>query len=432
VIGKGGPAKGKRQQSEAWFERAKKVTPGGVNSPVRAFGSVGGTPLVIRSAAGSVVTDSDGRDYLDFVGSWGPLILGHAHPRVVEAVQRAAADGLAFGTAHRAEGELAERVLAAYPYAKLVRFVVSGTEAVATAVRLARGSNGRRRILKFDGCYHGHNDSLMVKAGSGVITQGLADSAGVPSQVAADTLVLPLGDVAALEQAFQEQGKDIAAAIIEPLPANNGLLIQSKEYLQKLRELTRANGTVLIFDEVITGFRFGYHGYDKLLGIEPDLTTLGKIVGGGLPVAAVLGRRELLGQLAPLGPVYQAGTMAGNPVCLAAGIATLAELAEGGAYRHIEMLGKHLDASFAKHAARNQLKLSRVGPIVWPYFDVSAALPVAASAISSAAITEYHGRYRGWLARGVYLPPSAYEVCFLSAAHTTADLDTLLDVLVQT
>ena len=255
--------------------------------------------------------------------AWGPLILGHAHPRVVEAVQRAATDGLAFGTAHRGEGELAERVLAAYPYAKLVRFVVSGTEAVATAVRIARASNGRRRILKFDGCYHGHVDSLMVKAGSGVITQGLADSAGVPAQVAADTIVIPLGDIAALEQAFREQGKDIAAAIIEPLPANNGLLLQSREYLQKLRELTRAHGTVLIFDEVITGFRFGYHGYDKLLGIEPDLTTLGKIVGGGLPVAAVLGRRELLQQLAPLGPVYQAGTMAGNPVCLAAGIATL-------------------------------------------------------------------------------------------------------------
>ena len=261
---------------------------------MRAFRKVGGTPVFFREAKGAHAIDEDGNRYLDFCMAWGPLILGHAHPRVVEAVQRAAADGLAFGTAHRAEGELAERVLAAYPYAKLVRFVVSGTEAVATAVRIARASNGRRRILKFDGCYHGHVDSLMVKAGSGVITQGLADSAGVPAQVAADTLVIPLGDIAALEQAFREQGKDIAAAIIEPLPANNGLLVQSREYLQKLRELTRTHGAVLIFDEVITGFRFGYHGYDQLLGIEPDLTTLGKIVGGGLPVAAVLGRRELL------------------------------------------------------------------------------------------------------------------------------------------
>jgi glutamate-1-semialdehyde 2,1-aminomutase len=269
----------------------------------------------------------------------------------------------------------------------------------------------------------------MVKAGSGVITQGLADSAGVPAQVAADTLVIPLGDSAALEQAFKEQGKDIAAAIIEPLPANNGLLRQSREYLLKLRELTRAHGTVLIFDEVITGFRFGYHGYDKLLGIEPDLTTLGKIVGGGLPVAAVLGRRELMQQLAPLGPVYQAGTMAGNPVALAAGIATLSELAEGKVYEHLDMLGRHLDAAFARHPLAKSAQLPRVGPIVWPYFDAAAALPVAASSITAKSVEDYHRRYRGWLARGVYLPPSAYEVCFLSVAHTTADLDTLLDVL---
>src|SRR6187455_3049239 len=416
-------------RSAELYSRAEKLIPAGVSSPVRAFRKVGGTPVFFKEARGAYVIDEDGNRYLDFCMAWGPLILGHAHPRVIDAVQRAAADGLAFGTAHRAEGELAERVLAAYPYAKLVRFVVSGTEAVATAVRLARGSNGRRRILKFDGCYHGHNDSLMVKAGSGVITQGLADSAGVPPQVAADTLVLPLGDIAALEQAFKEQGKDIAAAIIEPLPANNGLLRQSKEYLQKLRELTSAHGAVLIFDEVITGFRFGYHGYDKLLGIEPDLTTLGKIVGGGLPVAAVLGRYELLAQLAPLGPVYQAGTMAGNPVCLAAGVATLTGLAEGGAYRHLEALGQYLDSAYARHALKSQAQLPRVGPIVWPYFDTRAALPVAASAISASAIEEYHRRYRGWLAHGVYLPPSAYEVCFLSAAHTTADVDKLLDVL---
>jgi glutamate-1-semialdehyde 2,1-aminomutase len=385
--------------------------------------------VFFKSASGAHAIDEDGNRYLDFCMAWGPLILGHAHPRVIEAVERAVANGLAFGTAYRGEGELAERVLAGYPYAQLVRFVVSGTEAVATAVRIARASNGRRRILKFDGCYHGHVDSLMVKAGSGVITQGLADSAGVPAHLAADTLVLPLGDVAALEQAFKEQGHDIAAAIIEPLPANNGLLRQSREYLQKLRELTAANGTVLIFDEVITGFRFGYHGYDKLLGIEPDLTTLGKIVGGGLPVAAVLGKRALLAQLAPLGPVYQAGTMAGNPVALAAGIATLAELAEGKVYSHLESLGTHLDAAAARHPVSKLAQFPRVGPIVWPYFDVSGPVPTAAHTISAAAMSDYHGRYRGWLNRGVYLPPSAYEVCFLSAAHTTADLDRLLDVL---
>src|SRR5688572_4769923 len=416
-------------RSAELYARAEALIPAGVSSPVRAFRKVGGTPVFFKEARGAHVVDEDGNRYLDYCMAWGPLILGHAHPKVVEAVQRAAADGLAFGTAHRHEGELAERILAAYSYARLVRFVVSGTEAVATAVRIARASNGRRRILKFDGCYHGHVDSLMVKAGSGVVTQGLADSAGVPAQVAADTLVIPLGDPAALEQAFQQHGEDLAAAIIEPVPANNGLLLQSREYLQKLRELTRAHGSVLIFDEVITGFRFGFHGYDQVSGIEPDLTTLGKIVGGGMPVAAVLGRRELLAQLAPLGPVYQAGTMAGNPVCLAAGIATLEELAEGGVYSHLDALGKHLDAALARHALQSQAQLPRVGPIVWPYFDARAALPVAASAISAAAIDEYHRRYRGWLAHGVYLPPSAYEVCFLSAAHSTADVDKLLDVL---
>jgi glutamate-1-semialdehyde 2,1-aminomutase len=398
---------------------------------VRAFRKVGGTPVFFRQALGAHATDEDGNRYLDFCMAWGPLILGHAHPRVVEAVQKAAADGLAFGTAHRYEGELAERVLAAYSWAKLVRFVVSGTEAVATAVRIARASNGRRRILKFDGCYHGHVDSLMVKAGSGVVTQGLADSAGVPAQVAADTLVIPLGDPAALEQAFQQHGKDLAAAIIEPVPANNGLLLQSREYLQKLRDLTRGSGTVLIFDEVITGFRFGFHGYDRVVGIEPDLTTLGKIVGGGMPVAAVLGRQDLLSQLAPLGPVYQAGTMAGNPVALAAGLATLTELAEGGAYRHLEMLGRHLDAAYARHALKSQAQLSRIGPIVWPYFDTASRLPVAAAEISPQAVGTYHRRYHQWLAGGVYLPPSAYEVCFLSAAHGTADVDRLLDVLAR-
>jgi glutamate-1-semialdehyde 2,1-aminomutase len=399
-----------------------------VSSPVRAFRKVGGTPIYFKSAAGAHAVDEDGNRYLDFCMAWGPLILGHAHARVIDAVQRAVRDGLAFGTAYRGEGELAERVLAAFPYAEMVRFVVSGTEAVATAVRIARAANGRRRILKFDGCYHGHVDALMVKAGSGVVSQGLAESAGVPAQVAADTLIVPLGDIAALEAAFAQHGDEIAAAIIEPVPANNGLLVQTRDYLLRLRELTREHGVILIFDEVITGFRFGFHGYDKLVGIEPDLTTLGKIVGGGLPVAAVLGRGPLMRQVAPLGPVYQAGTMAGNPVALAAGIATLEELSLGAVYQHLDVLGAHLDQAFAKHALKSQAQLLRIGPIVWPYFDHGAA-PVAAAQIAPSAMDTYHKRYRHWLARGVYLPPSAYEVCFLSAAHSLADVDTLLDVL---
>ena len=276
-------------RSAELYARAEALIPAGVSSPVRAFRKVGGTPVFFKEARGAHVVDEDGNRFLDYCMAWGPLILGHAHPKVVEAVQRAAADGLAFGTAHRHEGELAERILAAYSYARLVRFVVSGTEAVATAVRLARASNGRRRILKFDGCYHGHVDSLMVKAGSGVVTQGLADSAGVPAQVAADTLVIPLGDVAALEQAFREEGSNLAAAIIEPVPANNGLLLQSREYLVKLRELTRAHGTVLIFDEVQCGFgRTGYPFAANMYEVTPDIITTAKALGGGFPVSAML------------------------------------------------------------------------------------------------------------------------------------------------
>jgi len=416
-------------RSEDLFARARRVSPGGVHSPVRAFKGVGGTPRFMAGGRGALLTDVDGRQLVDYCMAFGPLILGHGNAQVRAASIAAIERGWSLGTAEPYSLELAELITRAIPWVQSVRFVNSGTEAVMSALRVARGATGRDKILKFDGCYHGHVDSLMVKAGSGVITQGLADSAGVPAQVAADTLVLPLGDIPALERAFAEEGEKLAAAIIEPLPANNGLLRQSPEFLRRLRELTRAQGTVLIFDEVITGFRFGYHGYDKLLGIEPDLTTLGKIVGGGLPVAAVLGRRELMAQLAPLGPVYQAGTMAGNPVALAAGIATLSELAEGKVYAHLEALGKHLDAAVAKHPVRNLAQLSRVGSIVWPYFEAVGAVPTTASAIPSGVMTDYHRRYRGWLSRGVYLPPSAYEVCFLSAAHTTADLDRLLDVL---
>jgi glutamate-1-semialdehyde 2,1-aminomutase len=412
--------------SERLFARARQLMPGGVSSPVRAFGSVGGTPRYFSKGEGSRVVDEDGRGYLDFCMAWGPLILGHARPEVIDAVTRSARDGLAFGTCHRHEPELAELVLKAFAPADRVRFVVSGTEAVMSAIRLARAHTGRKLLLKFSGCYHGHADSMLVKAGSGVVTLGLAESEGVT--VAADTLVAPLGDVEALEQVFREHGSKIAAVLIEPLPANNGLLIQDQRFLQKLREVTRANGTVLVFDEVISGFRFGFHGYGKTVGIEPDLTTLGKIVGGGLPVGAVVGRAEILDRLAPLGKTYQAGTMAGNPVALAAGIATLKVLETGEPYRHLEKLGAALMAAVERKPSR-AFRMVRQGSLFWPYYDLNGPIPTQAEKISTEAVAGFKSRYAQWLDAGIYLPPSAYEVGFLSAAHTPEDVERLVAAL---
>lgn len=412
--------------SERLFERAQRVIPGGVSSPVRAFKSVGGTPRYMTRGVGGHVFDEDGREYVDFCMAWGPLILGHANAKVIEAVTTAARDGLAFGTVHRHEPRLAELILSAFTWAERVRFVVSGTEAVMTAIRLARSHTGRKRLLKFTGCYHGHGDSMLVKAGSGVVTLGLAESEGVAN--AQDTLVVPLGDVEALEQAFREHGDTLAAALIEPLPANNGLLLQASEFLQKLRALTKQHGVQLIFDEVINGFRFGFHGYGKLVGVEPDLTTLGKIVGGGLPVGAVIGRAAILDRLAPLGKTYQAGTMAGNPVALAAGIATLEQLETGAPYRTLDALGAQLDALVAKKRAP-AFRLVRVGSVFWPYYELQGALPNQAEKVSDAHIAGFKQRYGGWLEHGLYLPPSAWEVGFLSAAHTPEDLERLVAAL---
>ena len=420
---------GSTKASEAFYERAQRLMPAGVNSPVRAFRKVGGAPVYFSKGQGATVIDEDGNFYLDFCLAWGPLILGHAHPRVVEAVERAVRDGLAFGTTHRHEVQLAERVLEAFRPAERVRFVVSGTEAVMTAVRLARAKTGRRKLLKFAGCYHGHVDALLAKAGSGIATQGLADSAGVSAAAAGDTVVIPLGDAGALDEAFELHGADLAAAIVEPLPANNGLLVQTKEWLQLLRDKTQEHGALLIFDEVISGFRFGFHGYAKLVGLQPDLTTLGKIVGGGLPVGAVVGGAALLEQLAPLGPVYQAGTMAGNPVALAAGIATLDALVQEAVWPRLEALGATLEKKLMGHAASKVVRLKRVGSIVWPYFQNQGEWPKEADEIPAEVASRYHRAYRRWLDRGVYLPPSAYEVCFLSAAHTAAHLDAFLDAL---
>ncbi len=413
--------------SEKLFARAQAVLPGGVSSPVRAFRHVGGAPVFMTRGSGATIVDEDQHEYVDFCLGWGPLILGHAHPQVVEAVVKAAQDGLTFGTCHRNEALLAERVLEAFPAHQMVRFVVSGTEAVLTAVRLARAATKRPLLLKFSGCYHGHVDALMVKAGSGVATLGLAESEGVTPTVAHDTVVIELGDAAALEAAFKQHGDQIAAVILEPLPANNGLLTQSGQWLRSLRAITQKHGALLIFDEVITGFRFGFHGYAKVVEITPDLTTLGKVVGGGLPVGAVVGSKALLEKLAPMGGVYQAGTMAGNPVALSAGLATLEILRTGAPYQTLEKLGVAFDAAVAKYPAGPRWR--RVGSIVWPYFDAAGEIPTTAEGISKAAIEKFRAPYRSWLDKGVYFPPSAYEVGFFSAAHEPKDVERLAEVL---
>ena len=411
--------------SERLFSRARALMPGGVSSPVRAFGSVGGTPRYMAKGEGAYLFDEDGRKYVDFCMAWGPNILGHAHPAVVDAVIHAAKDGLAFGTCHRNEPALAELVLEAFAPADRVRFVVSGTEAVMTAIRLGRAHTGRKTLLKFTGCYHGHADSMLVKAGSGLITLGLADSEGV---VAVDTIVAPLGDLEALEQVFKEHGDTLAAVLIEPLPANNGLLVQTPQFLRRLRALSQEYGVVLIFDEVINGLRFGFHGYAKVVGVQPDLTTLGKIIGGGLPVGAVVGRAEILDRLAPLGKTYQAGTMAGNPVALAAGIATLSELKKGEVYRHLEALGAVLDSAVADKKDR-AFRMLRVGSLFWPYYALTGPIPTQAEKIAPEAVTGFKSRYGKWLDAGIYLPPSAYEVGFLSAAHSPNDVERLVAAL---
>jgi glutamate-1-semialdehyde 2,1-aminomutase len=414
-------------QSHALFERASQLLPGGVSSPVRAFRHVGGTPVFMKRGEGAFVFDEDNNRYLDFCMAWGPLILGHAHPAVVESVIRTARDGLAFGTVHKNEQRLAELILSGFTDCERVRFVVSGTEAVTTAVRLARATTGRSRLLKFEGCYHGSVDPLLVKAGSGLVTLGLPDSQGIPESISSQSVVVPLGDVNALEDAFKRFGAEIAAAIIEPLPANNGLLPQSPAFLARLRALTQQYGSLLIFDEVISGFRVGFHGMGKLVNVKPDLVTLGKVIGGGLPVGAVAGSAKILEQLAPLGKVYQAGTMAGNPVALAAGIATLEQLQSGDTFRKLEILGARASAAFAE---QKHYSLVRMGSILWPYFQPGPS-PASSAAIAADAVKIYASRYHQWLNSGLYLPPSAYEVCFLSDAHTDAQVDTWCQTLLK-
>lgn len=409
------------------FERAVAVLPGGVSSPVRAFGAVGGSPLVIRSGRGATIEDEDGTTYIDFVCSWGPLILGHAHPEIVSAINDATAKGTSFGAPCKVEIELAELITDWYPGLEKIRFVSSGTEATMSAVRLARGYTGRDTIVKFSGCYHGHVDHLLVDAGSGLATFGTPSSAGVPEAFANSTIVLPLDNEKGVRDVFGEIGDEIAALIVEPVPANNGLLLQRPEFMECLREETSKAGTLLIFDEVISGFRLGPAGAAGHYGITPDLATFGKIIGGGLPVGAFGGRQEIMNYLAPLGPVYQAGTLSGNPVAMAAGKAALTILERESAWEKLEDLGRYVDETLGDVLAGAPIPchLVRIGSIFWMAFQEGN--PPRCSADVSAGAAEVYGKmFNHLLGAGISLAPSAYEVAFLSLSHTREHVDALV------
>ena len=409
------------------FAKAYSMIPGGVNSPVRAFKSVGGTPVFLSKAKGSRFWDIDGNEYIDFCQSWGPLVLGHADERVVEAVRSAAYNGLSFGACHEGEILMAELILSAMKDFNCVRLVNSGTEAVMTALRLARGATSRDLIVKFEGGYHGHSDSMLVKAGSGLVTFGEADSSGIPKEIACQTIVAPFDDEDKAADIFKMYGSRIAAVIIEPLPANNGLLVQRREFLQYLREITQINGSLLIFDEVISGFRFNFGGYYQTIDVIPDLVTLGKVIGGGMPIGALAGPREIMKNLAPEGSVYQAGTLSGNPVSLAAGIETLKILSDKSVYKKLEALGQKF-ASLLEAANIPSLRFQRAGSILWLYLD-ERELPKKPAEISSAAMERYKALYWPLLERGFYLPPSPYEVMFLSVCHNEHELTKFADTL---
>lgn len=408
--------------SERLFARAQSVIPGGVNSPVRAWRAVGGHPLFIQRAKGCAVWDADGRSYLDFVGSWGPMILGHAHPRILDAIQRAMRDGTSYGAPTLREVELAEMLTEAIPSLEMVRLVSSGTEATMSAIRLARGATRRSRILKFDGCYHGHADSLLVRAGSGAATYGVPDSAGVPEAIASATLIAPYNNLDALRSYFEAMGDEIAAVILEPVVGNMGVIPPADGFLAGVREITEQHGALLIFDEVITGFRLTYGGYQNIVGLRPDLTCLGKIVGGGLPLAAFGGRRDLMEQLAPLGPVYQAGTLSGNPLAVAAGIETLEMLHDPSTYARLDQMGADVEAGLRAAIASSGLRacVNRMGSMWTLFLGVdSVSDPDGARRCD----TNLYARWFGsMIDQGIYLPPSQFEAAFVSLAHGDAEI----------
>jgi glutamate-1-semialdehyde 2,1-aminomutase len=418
--------------SERLFAASQRVIPGGVNSPVRAFRGVGGTPRFIARGEGAWLVDADGHRYVDLVLSWGPLILGHAHPDVLEAIVDAAGRGTTFGAPTELELRLAERVVATFPSLEMVRFVSSGTEATMSAVRLARAATGRDLLLKFDGCYHGHADHLLAAAGSGVATLGLPDSPGVTAAAVGDTLVGSFNDLAAVEALFQARGEQIAAILVEPVPGNMGVVPPVAGFLQGLRALTRRYGALLIFDEVMTGWRVHPRGAQVLYGIEPDLTCLGKVVGGGLPAAAYGGRRDLMERIAPAGPVYQAGTLSGNPLAMAAGLATLDRLARPGTWERAETFARDVSQAIERRAreAGVPVTVQRVGTMFTPFFTAEPVRDFAAARRTDRA--GYNAFFHSMLDGGVYLPPSAFEAGFTSAIHGEGELAAVETALTST
>ncbi|MCG6873652.1 MAG: glutamate-1-semialdehyde 2,1-aminomutase [Betaproteobacteria bacterium] len=418
-------------RNDTLFDRAQRIIPAGVNSPVRAFRAVGGTPRFIARAEGPHTWDADGKRYIDYMGSWGTAVVGHAHPKVVEAVREAAGRGLSYGAPTEAEIELAELLAKLVPSMALVRLVSSGTEATMTALRLARGFTGRPKIIKFEGCYHGHGDSLLVKAGSGALTFGNPSSAGVPPEIAGHTIVLSFNDTAQLEDAFRKMAGEIAGVIVEPIAGNMNLVEGSAEFLRRMRDLCTQHGAVLIFDEVMTGFRVGLECAQGRYGITPDLTTLGKVIGGGMPVAAFGGRRDIMECVAPLGPVYQAGTLSGNPVAVAAGLATMKIVQEPGFY---DLLSLHTEAlveglTLAAKKCRVPFSAKSVGGMFGLFFR--ATPPTSFAEVMQCDKDAFNRFFHAALERGVYFAPSAFEAGFVSAAHTEAEIGDTVSVAVQ-
>jgi glutamate-1-semialdehyde 2,1-aminomutase len=420
----------KRSKSKKLFKEAQQYLPGGVDSPVRAFKAVGGEPLFIKKGCGSKIYDEDGNEFIDYVCSWGPLILGHAYPQVVKAVCRAAEGGTSFGAPTELEIKLAKMICEAMPSIENIRFVSSGTEATMSALRLARAFTKRDKILKFDGCYHGHSDGLLVKAGSGVATLGLPDSLGVPSGYAANTLVASYNNLCEVEEIF-DQHEDIAAVIVEPVAANMGVVAPHPMFLKCLRAITEAHGTLLIFDEVITGFRLAYGGAQELYGVKPDLTCLGKIIGGGLPVGAYGGRDEIMSMVAPSGGVYQAGTLSGNPLAMSAGIATLEALRRGGAYAELERKSRLLEDGIAQ-AAKScgaKVEITRIGSLLTIFF--ASNIPTDYESAKGSDTKRFARFFNALLERGIYWPPSQFEAAFVSLAHSDDDIDATIAAIAE-